>query len=78
MDKPITSKCISAQTRVYYIDTHTDRKGQHFLIISEIPKDKTPGCKKRQRVFVHAENVDKFLEALREAVDSLKKNDTER
>lgn len=77
MDKPITSKCISAQTRVYYIDTHKDRKGQPYLTISEIPKDKTPGNKKRHRVFVHANNADAFLEAIQEAVKTIKKNDAQ-
>ena len=78
MDKPVTSKCISAQTRVYYIDTHKDHKGQPYLTISEIPKDKTPGNKKRQRVFVHANNADAFLEAIQEAVKTIKKNDAKR
>ena len=72
MDKPLTTKCISALTRVYYIDTHKDRKGQQYLTISEIPKDKTPGNKKRQRVFVHANNADAFLEAVKEAVQTIK------
>lgn len=73
--KPIFSKSVSAQTRVYYIDTHKDRTGQSYLTISEIPKDKTPGNKKRQRVFVHANNADAFLEAIQEAVKTIKKND---
>ena len=75
MEKPKTSKCISAQTRVYYIDTHTDRKGQMFITISEIPTDRHPGNKKRQRVFIHAENVDKFLAAFQEVAETLKKHD---
>lgn len=76
MDKPITTKCISAQTRVYYVDTYKDRKGQPYMTISEIHKDKTPGDKMRQRVFVHANNADAFLEAVHEAVKSIKRNET--
>ena len=78
MNKPTTTKCINAQTRVYYIDTYKDRKGQPYLTISEIPKDKTPGNKKRQRVFVHANNAEAFLEAIKEAVQTIKKNDAKR
>lgn len=78
MDKPITTKCISAQTRVYYIDTHKDRTGQPYITISEIPKDKAPGNKKRQRVFIHAEHIDAFLEALQEVTETIKNNDAKR
>ncbi len=77
MDKPTISRRISAGTRVYYIDAHTDRKGQPFISISEIPTDKSPGKKKRQRIFLHAENVDKFAEALAEVATQIK-NDAQR
>lgn len=78
MDKPITTKCVSAQTRVYYIDSFADRKGEPYITITEIPKDnKTPGKnKKRQRVFIHTANIDKFLSAFQEVAESIKKNDT--
>lgn len=77
MDKPITTKCISAQTRVYYIDTFADRKGEPYITITEIPKDgKAPGNKKRQRVFIHAANIDKFLSAFQEVAESIKKNES--
>lgn len=70
--KPISSQRISAGTRVYYIDVHADRKGQPYISISEIPTDKAPGKKKRQRIFVHAENVGKLAEALRVAADEIR------
>lgn len=76
MDKPIISKRISAGTRVYYIDAHTDRKGQPYISISEIPTDKSPGKKKRQRIFLHAENVDQFAQAFAEVANHIK-NDTQ-
>ena len=72
MEQPIISKRISAGTRVYYIDVHTDRKGQKYVSLSEIPTDKSPGKKKRQRIFLHAENVDKFVEALAEVATYIK------
>lgn len=76
MDKPTISKRISAGTRVYYIDAHTDRKGQPYISISEIPTDKSPGKKKRQRIFLHAENVDQFAQAFAEVANHIK-NDTQ-
>lgn len=76
MDKPIISKRISAGTRVYYIDAHTDRKGQPYISISEIPTDKSPGKKKRQCIFLHAENVDQFAQAFAEVANHIK-NDTQ-
>lgn len=77
MDKPIISKRISAGTRVYYIDAHTDRKGQPYMSISEIPTDKSPGKKKRQRVFLHKENIEQFAQAFAEVADQIK-NDSQR
>lgn len=76
MDKPIKSRRVSAQTRVYYIDTFLDKKGNPYISISEIPTSKAPGGKKRQRVFIHSANINKFLEALREELESLEKNDS--
>ncbi len=61
MDKiPLYSKRVSAGSRVYYMDVHTDSKGQKYLAISEIPKDTSPGKKQRQRIFVHADKLDEF------------------
>lgn len=77
MDKPTISKCISTGTRVYYIDAHTDRKGQPYMSISEIPTDKSPGKKKRQRIFLHKENIEQFAQAFAEVADQIK-NDSQR
>ena len=52
MNKPVFTKSISAGTRVYYIDANKDKKGQYYVSISEIPTDKTPGVKKRQRILI--------------------------
>ncbi len=72
MDEPIFSKRVSAGTRVYYVDARIDRKGQKYISLSEIPTDKSPGKKERQRIFLHAENVDKFAEALAEVATYIK------
>ena len=74
--KSIFSRRVSAGTRVYYIDIAKDSKGQSFMAISEIPTDLMPGDKKRQRVFIHAENLVEFSAAFSEAVEFIR-NGTE-
>lgn len=72
METPVFSKCISAKKRVYYIDALLDRKGQHYISLSEIPKDNKPGRKERQRVFIHADFMDEVLNALSEVAYQIK------
>ena len=69
------SICVSAGTRVYYFDTNVDAKGQKYLSISEIPADHSPGKKKRQRIFIHGDNIQRFVDALNE-ITSIMKNDS--
>lgn len=57
---------VSAGTRIYYFDAHKDKKGQPYISITEVPVDRSPGKKKRQRIFVHAEDIDKFAAAFAE------------
>ena len=77
MDKPTISKRISAGTRVYYIDAHKDKKGQPYISISEIPVDRSPGKKERQRIFIHTEDIDKFAAAFAEVANHVK-NESQR
>lgn len=74
-NKPIFSKSVSAGSRVYYVDVNVDRKGQKYMAITEIPTGKAAQKKKRQRVFVHAENIDRFAQAFAE-VSGFIKNET--
>ncbi len=71
-----TSISVSAGTRVYYFDMNVDAKGQQYLSISEIPTDHSPGTKKRQRIFVHGDNIARFAEALNEIASNYVKNDS--
>lgn len=71
MDKPIFSKCVSTGTRVYYVDIFIDKKQGRYITLSEIPTDRCPGKKKRQRIFIHGKNVERFAEALTEAITHL-------
>ncbi len=72
MEKPFITRRVSAGSRVYYIDAHTDRKGQHYIAISEIPTGKPGAKRRRHRVFVHRENLDKFSKAIAEVAGQLK------
>lgn len=71
MEKPIFSKCVSTGTRVYYIDVFLDKKQGRYITVSEIPTDRTPGNRKRQRIFIHGQNVERFAEAFAEAIEKL-------
>ena len=77
METPIISRCVSAKKRVYYIDAHVDRKGQHYISLSEIPKDNKPGRKERQRAFIH-DYMDDVLNALSEVSNQIKESGDEK
>ena len=77
MNNPTKTVRVSAGTRIYYIDAHKDKKGQPYLTISEVPVDRSPGPKKRQRIFVHAEDIDKLAAAFTEVSNHIK-NESER
>lgn len=72
MDKPTFSKRVSGGTRIYYIDTRKDSKGEPYIVISEVPTDRSKGPRKRQRIFLHLEHLDEFQKALNAAIDNLK------
>lgn len=72
MRKPTKTKSVSAGTRIYYFDALNDSKGQPYLSISEVPVDRSPGTKKRQRIFVHIEDIDKFADAFNEMAKHIK------
>lgn len=78
MDSITFSRSISTGTRVYYVDAHIDRKGQPYMSISEIPTGKMPDKKKRQRIFLHVENLDAFAEAFAEVAAHIKHEQPQR
>lgn len=77
MRKPTKTKSVSAGTRIYYFDAHNDNKGQPYLSISEVPVDRSPGPKRRQRIFIHIEDIEKFADAFNEMAKHIK-NESER
>lgn len=72
MEQPTISRQISAGTRVYYIDGRKDNKGNPYITISEIPTDRSPSNQKRQRVFIHADKIERFAQAFAEVAKHLK------
>lgn len=72
--EPIFTKCVSAGTRVYYMDAHSDKKGQPYISISEVPTRRNPGKKERRRIFVHLEDIPKFAEAFAEVAKYITDN----
>lgn len=72
MENPTKTVRVSAGTRIYYFDAHKDKKGQPYLSITEVPVDRSPGKKSRQRIFIHAEDIDKFAAAFAEIAKSIK------
>lgn len=72
MNKPTKTVRVSAGTRIYYFDAQKDKKGQPYLSITEVPVDRSPGKKSRQRIFIHAEDLDSFADAFAEIAKSIK------
>lgn len=60
---------VSGGTRIYYFDVHTDKKGSPYITITEVPTEKNPARKERQRVFIHREDFDKFAAAFAEVTN---------
>lgn len=77
MENLIKSVRVSAGTRVYYFDVHKDRNGHPYLSITEVPVGQNSGKRKRQRIFVHAEDFGKFSDALAESMPVEDKTDCE-
>lgn len=60
---------VSGGTRIYYLDVHTDKKGSPYITITEVPTEKNPARRERQRVFIHREDFDKFAAAFAEVAN---------
>lgn len=63
-NKPIWSKSIGAGGRVYHVDVRLDSRQQHYVTLTEIPKDDK---KARKRVFIHHEHLGSLIDSLLEA-----------
>jgi hypothetical protein len=71
MATPTFTKRVSAGTRLYYFDICADKHGSEFLSITEVPTERNPGNKKRQKIFIHAEDIPAMLEAFAESASKI-------
>ena len=77
----VFSKTISAGKRIYYLDVKQNRKGELFLVITESkkvvdePETHTVHFEKH-KIFLYKEDFTKFSDALNEALDYIKENNT--
>lgn len=69
MDKPIISRYVEGCSRSYFIDGHIDRKGQKYIVLTEMIKYGSPGEKKKQHIYIHADYLDKVIRALQTVGD---------
>lgn len=66
MKEPIMTRTVFAGTRVYHFDAREDVQGDPYLQIVEVPTQGSKG--KRQRIFVHAQDLAKFKAAADEMI----------
>lgn len=67
------SKTVKAGKRIYYIDVKCDRKGEHYLSITESKRLKEQGDSshfvlEKHKIFLYREDMEKFQEAFNDAV----------
>lgn len=60
---------VSAGSRLYYFDVREDTKGNEYIAVTEM----NTRTKKRNCIYIHAENIDKFRQALDEAAANVSK-----
>ncbi|MCD8386245.1 MAG: PUR family DNA/RNA-binding protein [Bacteroidales bacterium] len=64
--RPISTKSVSAGSRIYYFDVRSDKNGQRYVTMTEMAKN----SEKRSTIFLHAEDYDKVLDALKETIEA--------
>lgn len=60
---------VSAGARVYYFDVRVDSTGNDYVSVTEI----NIRTKKRNCIYIHTENIDKFRQAFDEAAANVSK-----
>lgn len=68
------TKTVKAGARVYYVDVRSDRREECYLTITESKRvwDNVPGNQpvfEKHKIFLYREDLERFMEALGEAVD---------
>ena len=76
------TKTVKAGARVYYVDVRSDRREECYLTITESKRvwDNEPGSQpvfEKHKLFLYREDLERFMEALDEAVDFAVQNTPE-
>lgn len=74
--RELYSRSFRAGSRQYYLDAKVDSHGGYYLVISEarvrMSADAQESAQKeRQRVFVYAEDLSRFVSSLNEVVEQI-------
>lgn len=68
----LTYKVEGGKKRTYYLDVKQSRTTDHYLVLTECVK-KLDGTTERHKIFIFKEDLNKFLNALQQAGDGMKK-----
>lgn len=79
--RELYSRSFRAGSRQYYIDAKVDNNGGYYLVISEARTRQSADTqefiqKERQRVFVYAEDLSRFVSSLNEVVEQIQQLST--
>ena len=68
----LTFKVEGGKKRTYYMDVKQTKTTDHYLVLTECVK-KLDGTTERHKIFVYKEDLNKFLKALTQAGEGMKK-----
>lgn len=60
---------VNAGSRTFYFDACADKQGNKYISIAEVPINNK---RQRHRIFIYEEDLDKFREALADAIKLVK------
>lgn len=74
----ICSRSIKAGHRVYFVDAKVDQKGNRFISISEVVRNKDgQGGRERHRVHIYEEDLARVIDAMGDVLMALKHEDVD-
>ena len=68
----LTYKVEGGKKRTYYLDVKQTKSTDHYLVLTECVK-KLDGTTERHKIFIYKEDLNKFLKAMQQAGDGMKK-----
>ena len=61
---------LNAGSRTFYFDVRADKQGNRYVSIAEVPNSNSK--RQRHRIFIYEEDLEKFREALADAIKLVK------